>query len=107
MRKPKEPVPTRDEQRAIILSSVHYSSGDEFNRSDIAPLVGMASENCAFLLASMASDGLLRKRLVKQGNKQFICYARPMTNLARKKWRKHSNWELNIAIANLLGACGR
>jgi len=62
MRKPKEPVPTREEQRAIILSSVHYSSGDEFNRSDIAPLVGMASENCAFLLASMADDGLLRRR---------------------------------------------
>lgn len=89
-------IPSRDEQRRIVINSLHYQCGLEFNRNVIAPILGLTAEGAASMLSSMANDGLLSKRHVKQGNKQFIQYCKPVSRLARVKWRKFTDKQLGI-----------
>jgi len=35
---------SREQQRAIVLNSEQYKSGDEFNRTVISPLLGLSNE---------------------------------------------------------------
>jgi len=96
----------REEQRRIVITSIYYQSAEEFNRNVIAPLLNLTTEGAANLLSSMADDGLLQKRQVKQGAKTFIGYCKPVTKIARMKWRNNTNEQLRLVNTNF-GACGR
>jgi hypothetical protein len=91
--------PGRDEQRQMILRSEAYLSGESFTRIDAAKLLGLSPESGSHLLSSMASEGLLAKRLVhRQGSKASgtIHYSKPPSRLARVAWRTTSNEALGI-----------
>lgn len=91
--------PGREEQRAMILSSAEYLSGESFTRTEAAKLLGLSPESGAHLLSSMAEAGLLIKRLiVKQGSKAsgVVQYSKPPSKVARIPWRTKSNLEVGI-----------
>jgi len=87
---------SREQQRAIVLNSPHFVSGDEFNRNVIAPLLGLTYEGTANLLSAMAHDGFLSQRKLKQG---YIAYSKPASKFARMKIRQNSNEALGIEAA--------
>ncbi len=88
--------PSRNQQRQIILDSQFCQSGDEFNRSHIAVLLHSSNEQAASLLSAMADDGVLNKRMTKQGAKTFIFYSKRSKPLLRRPWRSHTDEELGI-----------
>ncbi len=101
MKKPRDPsIPSRAEQREIVLKSEAYLARESFTRIDASRLLGLTKESAANLLSGMAKDGLLAKRLerARQGGARtgITVYQKPPPMILRKAWRKHSDLALGI-----------
>ena len=94
-------LPTKEEQRQMILQSDLYKSGEHFNRIDGAKICGLTIEQTADLLTGMAVDGLLRKKRLEQkqgaSKKGSMIYSRPPSRFLSMPLRKKTDSEIGCA----------
>lgn len=98
----KKPLPSRAEQRRLILDSEAYKSGDSFSKIDAAKICGMSKEAIVPILTTMSEDGQLdiyRGKARGAGGDGITRYKRPPPKLARIPWRTLSNAQLGIEEA--------